>query len=351
MELKEIAAAFTLAGEIRSIEPYGMGHINDTFLVTADKRYILQRLNTSLFPDPEALINNILLVTKHAAAKMPGEKVLTLVPTKAGGWLVRDGDACCRTYDFIERTECFQTADAAHFARSGAVFGRFTAALDDFDAAQLYDVLPKFHDTRKRFADFTAALAENRSGRADTCKPEIDFVLAREKYCGVLMDLLEKGEIPWRVTHNDTKLNNVLFDLDSDGGAVIDLDTVMKGAAGFDFGDSIRFGASTAAEDETDLDTVHFDIALFEAYAKGYLQYMGKLLNKKELETLAFSSILMTYECGMRFLADYIAGDVYFKTHRPAHNLDRARTQFKLISEMEAQLDRMNDIIAAAARQ
>ena len=165
------------------------------------------------------------------------------------------------------------------------------------------------------------------------------------------MDMLESGEIPYRVTHNDTKLNNVLFDLDSDGGAVIDLDTVMKGAAGFDFGDSIRFGASTAAEDETDLDKVHFDIKLFTAYAEGYLKYMGGLLNGKEKETLAFSAILLTYECGMRFLADYIAGDVYFKTHRPAHNLDRARTQFKLIAEMEAQLPGMNAVVAAACNR
>lgn len=349
MDLKAIAEQFAVAGPVESVTPYGMGHINDTYLVTAGKRYILQRLNSALFPDAEALINNIRLVTEHTAKKLPGEKTLTLVPLKAGGYLCRaDGDY--RMYDFIERTECFQTADAEHFGRSGEAFGRFTAALDDFDAGQLYDVLPKFHDTRKRFADFKAALAENKSGRADICRPEIEFVLAREKYCGVFMELLESGQIPYRVTHNDTKLNNVLFDLDSSGGAVIDLDTVMKGAAGFDFGDSIRFGASTAAEDETDLDKVHFDIDLFEAYAKGYLKYMGAAMNDKEVETLAFSAILLTYECGMRFLADYIAGDVYFKVHRPEHNLDRARTQFKLISEMETQLDAMNAIVKKYVR-
>ncbi len=351
MELIGIAEQFDVSGKVVSAEPYGMGHINDTFLVTAGRRYILQRLNTSLFPEPDRLMENIRLVTEHVAKKLPHEKVLTLVPARKGGCLVYDGGSAYRMYDFIERTECFQTADAAHFARSGEVFGRFTAALDDFDASQLYDVLPKFHDTRKRFADFTAALDANASGRADTCRPEIDFVLAREKYCPVFMDMLESGEIPYRVTHNDTKLNNVLFDLDSDGGAVIDLDTVMKGAAGFDFGDSIRFGASTAAEDETDLDKVHFDIKLFTAYAEGYLKYMGGLLNGKEKETLAFSAILLTYECGMRFLADYIAGDVYFKTHRPAHNLDRARTQFKLIAEMEAQLPGMNAVVAAACNR
>lgn len=349
MKPEHIAAAFTIDGSIVSVEPYGMGHINDTFLVTAAKRYIMQRINTTLFTDPDALIDNIRLVTEHAAKKMPGEKVLTLVPTQKGAYLLRDGEHVYRMYDFIERTECFQTADRAHFARSGAVFGRFTAALDDFDATQLVDILPKFHDTRKRFADFSAAVKANKAGRVDTVKQEIAFVTSREKYCAVFMDMLENGEIPWRVTHNDTKLNNVLFDLDSDGGAVIDLDTVMKGAAGFDFGDSIRFGASTAAEDEPDLNKVHFDIDLFEAYANGYLSHMGGLLNDKERETLAFSAILLTYECGMRFLADYIAGDVYFKIHRPTHNLERARTQFKLIAEMEAQLDRMNAIVAAAA--
>ena len=350
MELKTIASAFKIKGDVKSIETYGMGHINDTYLVTADKRYILQRINTSLFSDPDALIENIRLVTEHVAKKLTGEKVLTLVGTEDGGFVVRAETGVYRMYDFIERTQCFQTADAEHFARSGEVFGRFTAALDDFDAKKLYDVIPKFHDTRKRFADFVAALEKNASGRADTCSKEIDFVLNRKHYSPVFMDMLEKGQIPYRVTHNDTKLNNVLFDLDSDGGAVIDLDTVMKGAAGFDFGDSIRFGASTAAEDETDLDKVHFDIGLFSAYAKGYLAYMGKLLNDKEKETLAFSAILLTYECGMRFLADYIAGDTYFKIHRPSHNLDRARTQFRLIEEMEERLPEMNAIVAAACK-
>lgn len=349
MQLKEIAAAFEIQGDIVSVEPYGMGHINDTLLVKADKRYILQKLNTKLFPDADALINNIRLVTEHTAKKMPDAKVLTLVPARAGGWLVRDGEAVYRMYDFIERTECFQSADKAVFARSGEVFGRFTAALADFDATQLYDVLPQFHDTRKRYTDFRLSLDANKSGRARECYDDAQRFILRDKYPPMMMKRLERGDIPWRVTHNDTKLNNVLFDLDSSGGAVIDLDTVMKGAAGFDFGDSIRFGASTAAEDEPDLDKVHFDLDLFEAYATGYLKYMGDLLNDEELRLLPFSAILMTFECGMRFMADYIDGDVYFKTQYPDHNLVRARTQIKLMTDMEDRYDEMKEIIKKAS--
>lgn len=340
-----IAEAFRIIGKIHSVEPYGMGHINDTYLVTADKRYILQRMNKTLFPRPDALIENIRAVTEHIARKLPTEKRLSLVPAQNGEYFVSFPDGNYRMYDFIEGCECFQTADAYIFSRSGAVFGKFTAALDDFAAEKLYDVIPKFHDTRKRFADFTAAVRNDKAGRAKDCKAEIDFILSRERYCPVYMEALESGEIPWRVTHNDTKLNNVLFDLESESGAVIDLDTVMKGAAGFDFGDSIRFGASTAAEDERDLSRVHFDMTLFTAYAKGYLSHMGPLLRPKEKELLAFGAILLTYECGMRFLADHLDGDVYFKIHRPGHNLDRARTQLRLIAEMEERLDEMNAVV------
>ena len=218
--------------------------------------------------------------------------------------------------------------------------------MGDYPAESLYETIPQFHDTVKRLRDFKDAQRKDVKNRARKCKPEIEFVLSREDDCGVLMKQLEEGKLPLRVTHNDTKLNNILFDADTDEGlCIIDLDTIMPGLAANDFGDSIRFGASTAEEDEPDLDKVHFDINLYDIYTKGYLEMAKDVLTSAEIASLPWGARLMTLECGMRFLADYLQGDVYFKTAYPEHNLVRARTQFRLVKEMEEQFDQMNEIL------
>ncbi len=347
MSLNEITQQFELNGnKVLKITPYGKGHINDTFVVeTGRKRYILQRINTNLFQNPEKLIHNHLLITNYIKKNNPDEKVLTLIPTKDKAYLSKTPLGCFRMFEFVENSTCFDKVTPDLFEKSGEIFGNFTAMLDGFDATKLYDVLPNFHDTELRFQQFEKALNQNLSGRAKECKEEIDFVLKRKKTAPVFMNMLQNGEIPYRVTHNDTKINNLLFDKSGNGGVVIDLDTIMKGAAGFDFGDSIRFGATTAEEDEKDLNKVHFDLNLFKAYTKGYLKNMGSLLTQKEKDTLAFSAILITYECGMRFLTDHLNGDTYFKINHSGHNLERARTQFKLVSDMEKNFGKMQQIV------
>lgn len=347
MSLDEIAQQFELNGsKILKIAPYGNGHINDTFVVKTDKkRYILQRINTNLFKKPEKLIHNHLLITDYIKKNYPEEKVLTLVPTKNKDFLSKTPLGCFRMFEFVEDSLCFNRISPQLFEKSGEVFGKFTANLDGFDAKQLYDVLPNFHDTQMRFEQFEKARKRDVLNRAKDCQREIDFVLRHKMLAPIFTKLLKSGELPYRVTHNDTKINNLLFDKSGESGIVIDLDTIMKGAAGFDFGDSIRFGATTAKEDEKNLDRVHFDLNLFKAYTRGYLKNMGPLLTKKEKDTLAFSAILITYECGMRFLTDHLNGDTYFKIDHPAHNLERARTQLKLVSDMEKNFDKMQNTV------
>ncbi len=342
---KKIAEQFCIEGDIVSIAPYGEGHINVTLLIiTTVKRYILQRMNTYVFTRPDELMSNICNVTEHLKSK--GQETLTVVKTKDGRSYIA-GEDCFRMYDFIENTITYQSvSDRQIFYNAGKAFGEFQNTLSDFDATKLYETIVAFHNTPKRFNDFKNALKENKSGRADTCKPEINFVLSHEDTYGKIMDGLNDGSIPLRVTHNDTKLNNIMLDeKTNEVRAVIDLDTVMPGSMLYDFGDSIRFGASTAKEDEKDLDKVHFDIELFRAFAEGFCLAMKDSITDKEKELLPYGSYLMTIECGMRFLADYIAGDVYFATKYPEHNLDRARTQIKLASEMEANFDKMSAII------
>lgn len=342
---KKYAEQFELAGDIISIEPYGEGHINVTLLVTtSEKRYIMQKMNTYVFSKPIELMKNICNVTEHVASK--GLETLNVIPTKNGESFIF-GEDCYRMYAFIENSVTYQSvSDSKIFYNSGKAFGEFQNALADFDASKLNETIVAFHNTPKRFNDFKKALSENKSGRADTCKTEIDFVLSRSNTYGKVMQGLEDGSVPLRVTHNDTKLNNILFDeKTNEVRAVIDLDTVMPGSMLYDFGDSIRFGASTAKEDEKDLDKVHFDIELFRAYAKGFCLAMKDSITQREKELLPYCAYLMTIECGMRFLSDYIEGDVYFATKYPEHNLVRARTQIKLASEMEAQFEEMAEII------
>ena len=241
-------------------------------------------------------------------------------------------------YQVVEKPE--------HFYQSAVAFGNFQKMLAEFDATKLYEVLPNFHNTKVRYANFLTALKANKMKRADSVKSEIDFVLERQSYCSKFTDLIDSGKMPLKVTHNDTKLNNVMIDdITGKAVAVIDLDTIMPGAVGYDFGDSIRFGCNPAAEDERDLSLVNFRLNLFEEYAKGFLTTLGNSITQTEKDTLAFSAILMTYECGMRFLTDYLEGDTYFRTHREGQNLDRARTQFKLVKDMENLLPIMKGIV------
>ncbi len=346
MKEYNVLKSFAIEGEVKSIAPYGEGHINSTFLAeTTVKNYILQKINTVVFKQPENVMNNILLVTEHIEKK--GALSLTVIKTNAGEPMLKTEDGCYRVYDFIENSLTLQKAESAEdFCNAGFSFGEFQKALSDFDASKLSETIARFHDTPNRFENFKKAVEENKSGRLDTCKEETEFVLERKDTYDKIVKSLADKSIPLRVTHNDTKLNNILMDPETrKGKAVIDLDTVMPGSMLYDFGDSIRFGASTAAEDEKDLDKVHFDIELFRAYAEGFLGALGDSITEKERELLPYSAYLMTIECGMRFLTDYIDGDVYFATKYPEHNLVRCRTQFKLAYEMQQQEKEMSKVI------
>ena len=342
------AEQFALEGEIYYNEPYGDGHIGVTHLVkTTKKNYILQKINRFVFPEVGKLMENIENVTNFLHAR--GVETLRLVPLKTGGTLLHleEENEYFRVYDFIEDTVYFQTVtDENIFRNAGRAFGDFQNMLAEFDASVLHETIAKFHDTPKRFRDFEAALAANASGRADTCREEIEFVLSQKDMLDKVVNGLADGSIPLRVTHNDTKLNNILMDAKTGAArAIIDLDTVMPGSLLYDFGDSIRFGASTAAEDEKDLSKVHFSVSLFKAYAEGFYGAVKHKITPREKELLPYSGYLMMMECGMRFLADYIAGDVYFSTAYPEHNLVRCRTQFRLAQETAAHFDELNAII------
>lgn len=344
--LARIADRFAIDGMTASVTPYGDGHINVTYLVVTDKaRYVLQRMNTDVFPDTAALMRNIELVTGFLHAH--GQETLEIVPTKDGrSWLAADGGAF-RVYRFIEGTMSYNLVDDPRiFERAGAAFGAFQSRLAGFNAAQLTETIAHFHDTPHRYADFRAAVAADPLGRAKDVRDEIGFFDERAQGYGRIVNALANGTVPLRVTHNDTKLNNILMDSASgEPRAIIDLDTVMPGSMLFDFGDSIRFGASTGLEDEPDLGKVHFSLLLFRAYARGFLGEVRDSATPYELELLPEAARLMTLECGMRFLGDYLLGDVYFATKYPEHNLVRARTQVRLAYEMEERMPQMHAVI------
>lgn len=358
-QLTEITKKFAFEGEYVSGAPYGDGHINDTFAVvfkTADgkqKRYILQRMNKNVFPDIETLMHNVALVTEFLGkeiAKRGGDserETLTLIKTTDGAnYYEDDEEQYWRAFLFIEDTIVYQLADNADvFEDTGRAFGVFISGLSEFDATKLGEVIRNFHNTQDRYEKFIAAVNADKVGRAESVKDEIKFVKDRKKYCDVVVKALADGSIPLRVTHNDTKLNNILVDAKTKKAiCVIDLDTIMPGSLLYDFGDAVRFGCSTALEDEKDLSKVDFDINLYEAFTKGFLGGIGKNITAKEVEMLSFGSILMTFECGMRFLTDYLDGDNYFKTAYPEHNQVRCHTQFRLVEKMEACVDKMNAI-------
>lgn len=349
-------AAFDFGGNVLSAERYGEGHINDTFCVTTDanKRYILQRISAAAFSRPDQLMSNISGVTEYlkkiisAEGGDPERETLSVLPTRMGESFFSDSEGrAWRVFPFIEGTFCLQTAETPElFYASGMAFGRFQHLLRDYPAHTLFETIERFHDTENRLALFRSALAADPLGRALEVKAETDFILARTDDCGVALRALREGKLPLRVTHNDTKLNNILLDAETgEGLCVIDLDTVMPGLSINDFGDSIRFGATHAAEDERDLNKVNFDLNLYEVYTKGFLEGTSGSLTGTELEYLPWGARLMTLECGIRFLTDYLEGDHYFAIDRPGKNLDRARTQFKLVSDMERAWHEMNAIV------
>ena len=350
--MEQIYSQFRLDGRVINCTRTGGGHINRTYLVVTARPhlYILQWINGSIFKNLTGLMDNVVAVTDYLHARLDDpRRALKLVPTLSGApYLMTEEGDCWRVYEYITDSVCLDAAESAEDLRqSGVAFGMFQNQLADFPAATLTETIPHFHDTPDRFRIFREAIAEDRAGRLASVQADVDRYLAHEKDADVLHALLRTGEIPLRVTHNDTKLTNVMLDeATREPLCVIDLDTVMPGLAAHDFGDAIRFGASTAAEDEPDLSKVEMSLEMYEAFTEGFLSACGDRLTAKEIDTLPWGAKLMTLECGVRFLTDYLNGDVYFATHRPDQNLDRARTQIKLVEDMEKKWDAMNAVIA-----
>ena len=350
----EILAGFGLPQDLPTA-PMSGGHINDTFSVDAPEgRFVLQRINRFVFPSPENIMENIIGVTEFLRTELerqggdPNRGTLAVRRASDGkGYFIDKDGEYWRCTAFIPSATAHETATSAKMLReAGRAFGEFQRMLADYPADTLHEIIPKFHDTPDRFRQLKEAMDADKAGRKNLVAAELEFAAQREQRCGLLMDLLHEGKLPLRVTHNDTKMSNVLIDDQTDEAVcVIDLDTVMPGLTAFDFGDSIRAGASTGAEDEIDLTKVHFDLSLYEAYAEGFLSAAGHALTKEELRTLPDGAILMTFEVGIRFLADYLNGDVYFRVSRPDQNLDRARNQFHLVREMEEKRTQMEEII------
>ena len=355
--LRSALAAFDLDAPPAGARRFGAGHINDTYLVEtqAGRRFVFQRISPVAFKHPDQLMENVAGITEYLARELErtgGDArrgTLHFLRTRTGERFYADPDGgAWRTYPFVEGTVCYETAETPElFAASGRAFGRFQRLLQGYPAHTLYETIPRFHDTEDRLAKLKAAVAADPLGRAAGCRPEIDFMLAREADCSVALQALREGRLPLRVTHNDTKLNNVLMDEETgEGVCVVDLDTVMPGLSINDFGDSIRFGANHSAEDETDLTKVNLDLGLFEVYTKAFLEGAGGTLTKEEIAFLPWGAKLMTLECGMRFLTDYLAGDQYFHISRDRQNLDRCRTQCKLVSDMEEHWEELAAIVS-----
>jgi hypothetical protein len=353
-----VARHFAIRGDYLSAEPYGSGHINDTFAVLFDQagtrvRYLFQRINHHIFKQPVALMENIQRVTAHlgrAVAHQPdaSRRALTVLPARDGQPFHRDpAGYYWRAYLFIEKARTYDAVQHPNQAFAAAqAFGRFQKLLADLPAPRLHDTIPDFHHTPKRFAALQQAIEHDAVNRALSAKAEIDFALRHQPLTRVLLD----AQLPERVTHNDTKLNNVMLDeTTGEGICVIDLDTVMPGLALYDFGDMVRTTTSPAKEDERDLSKVTLQFPMFEALVKGYLSTASEFLTRDEKKFLAFSGQLITFEIGLRFLTDYLAGDTYFKVHREGHNLDRCRTQFALVNSIQQQLPQMERLVEAGA--
>lgn len=350
IDLNYILGKFNIESKI---EEYGNGHINNTYL-TETPSYILQRINTNVFKNPDNVMENIENVTSFLREKIkaeggnPERETMKVIRTADGQrYYKHDDENYFRVYDFVKDTISIEENITPEILfNAGKGFGKFGRMLDDFPADKLHETIKDFHNTPKRVEALKEAIKNNLAGRVDEVKAEIEFALDNAAFADVVIKGIENGEIPLRVTHNDTKINNILFDAETkEAVCVIDLDTVMPGSMLYDFGDALRMGGSTGAEDEVNLDLVNFNVSAFESFAKGYCSEMKSKLTKKEIELIPFSVKLLTYECGIRFLTDYLNGDTYFKIHRAKHNLDRARNQFKLVADIASKEAEMSEII------
>lgn len=365
LSLSKIIGAFPFNGELTNIESSNVGLINSTYILTffdgnQEFKYVLQKINTNVFKNPDELMSNIMNVTGFLRNKInlsggnANRETLTFLYTRDNAPYFLDEDSnCWRSYIYIGKCYTCDSIDSETKAfRSGKAFGKFQKLLSDFPASNLFETIPHFHDTPSRYNDLKIAVEKNLSGRLENISKELSFALEREKDASKLVDLIAEGKLPVRVTHNDTKINNVLFDsITNEAICIIDLDTIMPGLSLYDFGDSIRSGAVIGDENEKDLDKYGLDIKLFKSYSEGFLSEAGQSLNREEINNLAFSAKLMTLECGVRFLTDYLNGDTYFKTNYPEHNLIRCRTQFKLVRDIENHLDEMNECIEEIYRR
>lgn len=360
VDFLQIVGNFRFEGEFIEAVPYGFGHINDTYAVSFLKadgskhRYILQRINNNIFKSPEQLMNNIERVTEHIKQKLSSKgtdysrQTLNIIYTNSGeSYYKTNENKYWRAYVFIEGARTYQIVENEnHLYNAGNAFGKFQNLLSDFEANSLYEVIPDFHNTKKRYSAFLDAVNADICNRASEVKTEIDFVNKRAEDTGKITELLENRKLLVRVTHNDTKFNNVMLDdITGEGICVVDLDTVMPGSSLYDFGDAVRSGTNPADEDERDLSRVCMELRLFEKYTNGYLDATRNVLTDLEIDLLPLGAKLMTLECGIRFLTDYLNGDVYFKIHRDGHNLDRCRTQFKMVEDMEAKWAEMKRIV------
>lgn len=356
---REIAERFAMEGTFESGVPHGNGHINDTYVLVyregdVKKRYILQRINHEIFKKPWEVMENVVGVTEFLQKKIaaqggdPERETMHVVPAKDGSAYQKLADGTYwRVYRFVEGATCYdEVKEPKDFYESALAFGHFQKMLADYPAKELHEAIPDFHNTVKRLEGFQKAVAADVMGRVADVQEEIRFILDREKDCHGICDLLASGELPLRVTHNDTKLNNIMMDNETGKGiCIIDLDTVMPGSALYDFGDSIRFGACTGAEDEKDLSKISCDLELFEAYTKGYIEGCEGSLTETEMRMLPMGAKVITLEQGIRFLTDFLEGDHYYKTERPGQNLDRTRTQLAMVKDMEDKWEKMEEIV------
>jgi thiamine kinase-like enzyme len=357
--VESVVKHFRLGSPPLHIAPLAQGHINDTYIVSGQQkgrrvRYILQRINHEVFRDPPAMMANITRITEHIRGRLQkadpelASRQLTVVSTDSGeGYWIDRGGNYWRVYDFVEQAVTYDTGTSVELAGEAArMFGWFQRMLDDLPGPVLHDTIPNFHNTPLRFEQFQEALKEDPCNRAKDARHEIDFVLENAGICDVLTVLVEKGDFPRRIAHNDAKINNVMFDKHTQQGiCVIDLDTVMPGLSIYDFGDLVRTAANPAEEDETDLTKVSIDIPMFTALARGFAMETSRFLTPIEKDHLAFGGKLITFEQLIRFLTDHLNGDVYYKIHREGHNLDRSRTQMKLVQSIIEQEASMNNIV------
>lgn len=363
--IAQIADQFAIEGDFVHGEEVESGHINSTYRATFEnasgsrQRYILQRINEKVFKDPVAVMRNVECVTRHINWKVLrvkrdlGGQTLSLYPGRGGkSWVSGPGGGVWRCYNSIEGCETYDVIENTRQAYQAArAFGSFQDLVSDLPASEIEETIPNFHHTRRRYERLMQVAAADPHGRAGSVGPELDFVTRRKGDVNVILDLLDSDSIPWRITHNDTKINNVMIDTETDEAVcVIDLDTVMPGASLYDFGDLVRTATSPAAEDEKDLGKVVMQMPMFEALVDGYLDAADDFLNDAEVEHLAFSGKLISLETGIRFLTDFLEGDTYFKTHHPGHNLDRCRTQFKLVAEIERQQEAMEKFVRKVRR-